>query len=636
MNGQPESSHDAEHNPAAQEFLRNAYSHADSIYAVPQPEAWSFQIDGESSSKRFLKYQYQPLQSTTQVRLIRLTHASNSKVKIGGNSMPDCEVFLADVNDSPQYETISYAWGPLHDTMPIFIDGDFCLEITKNLWSAIDVFRYISQPVILWADQVCIDQHNLQERRRQVALMQRIYSQARHTIIWLGSVDSVAARAFEFIEKVSELSIDQPTTWKIGLRIAQFGEEVVLAQHPVIRDFIVRERLGLRALSQLLRRPWFSRMWCFQEVVMSRSLLYFCGPSCCSWRDLYKAVGFCCEEPLPPIGWSSTGEALKSREQHLAGRADNMLELLRRTSYCLSTDPRDKIYAVLNVQSRHNAINLTADYTRTIKDVYVDTTTQVINQTRSLSIFMLRRENAKSEIPGLPTFVPDFSATGTPVPVEHPGRSSFRASANRPYISYGPQIQGQLNVRGKLVDRLVGLVFGSLHTNLNDDAFAIDKLYPTMLEILRGRMGVGKQHNARINPVAEKLIRTLTADLGGTWDRQDVTSVDYVQIRSIIDALRLPRSNQGVLSPWLQRFRSEARRCNPRSCLSLEKNTIALGPKSARPGDVIAILNGSSTPLVLRQKGHYFELIGQCYVDGMMYGEICTWPDEQADTFFLI
>lgn len=635
MNPQP-LSQDGEHNPAAQEFLRNAYSHADSIYAVPQPEVWSFQIDGQTLPKTFLKYHYQPLQSSTQVRLIRLTHASKCTVKIGNNPMPECEVFLADINDRPPYETISYAWGALHDTMPIFIDQHFCLEITKNLWTAIDVFRHRSKPMILWADQVCIDQHNLQERRRQVALMQRIYSQARHTIIWLGSVDSVSARAFEFIEKVAELSIDQPTIWDIGLRIAQFGEEVVLAQNHRLRDFIVRERPGLRALSQLLKRPWFSRMWCFQEVVMSRSLLYFCGPSCCSWKDLYKAVGFCCEEPLPPIGWSSTGEALKSREEHLAGRADNMLELLRRTSYCLSTDPRDKIYAVLNVQSRHNAIEISADYTRTIKDVYVDTTTQIIHQTRSLAIFMLRRENMKSEIPGLPTFVPDFSAIGTPIPVEHHGHSSFRASAHRPYISHGPQTLGQLNTRGKVVNRVVGLVFDALHTNLNDDAFAIDRLYPTMLGILRGRMGARNQQNSSIDPAAERLIRTLTADLGGTWDRKNLASVDHVQISSIIDALQLPRSHQGVLSPWIQRFRAESRRCTSRSCLRLEKNAIALGPKSARPGDVIAIINGSTTPLIIRQKGHYYELVGQCYVDGMMYGEMCNWVDTEADTFFLV
>jgi Heterokaryon incompatibility protein (HET) len=627
---------DAEHNPAAQEFLRQAYSHADAIYAVPQPEAWDINLGDHGALRRFMKYQYRPLAHENEVRLIKLYHASTSTVKFNGNALPQCEIFHADLRTGPKYDTISYAWGALHETETIFINNDSCLEITRNIWSALDVFRHKNIPMVLWADQLCIDQHNLEERRRQVALMQKIYSQARNTVIWLGQSDPTADAAFSFIEKVSKLNINQRTVWQVGVDIVRFSEEIVLAQHHELREFINRERQGLRALSRLLRKPWFARMWCFQEVVVSKNLLYFCGMAGCTWKDLYKAVGLCYEEPLPPIGWSSTSEALKSRERHLLGQSDELLELLRRTSYCLCTDPRDKIYAVLNVQSRRNPIEISADYTRTIRDVYIDTTKQIITRTRSLAIFILRRENVKSDIPGLPTWVPDFAAVGAPFPVEHHSRSSFCASAHRPYISHGPDIIGQLYVRGNVVDRVLGLVFESLSTSLSDDAFAVDKLYPTMLEILRGRMTAGKKHSTDIDPVAEKLIRTLTADLGGHWDRKQQAVVDNVEIGSIIDALRTQRTTPGVLNPWLQRFRSETRRCTSRAWIALEKKTIGLGPKSARPGDLVAVFNGSTIPLIIRPKGYYFELVGQCFVDGMMYGEICTWPDEQSDTFFLI
>jgi hypothetical protein len=639
---------DNEPNPAAQEFLKTAYSHADAIYAVPQPAAWDIQLDGSTYPRRFTKYQYLPLTHPHEVRLIKLYHASLSTAKFNGNALPQCEIFHADLRTNPVYETISYAWGPLHETETVYVNLDSCLEITRNLWSALDVFRHKSRPMVLWADQICIDQHNLAERRRQVALMQMIYSQARNTVIWLGQPDRTGALAFDFIEKVSELKVDQKTIWQIGIDIVRFSEEIVLAQQPELKAFINRERAGLRALSKLLRRPWFARMWCFQEVVVSKKLLYFCGMSGCTSTQLHKAVGLCYEEPLPPIGWSSTSESLTSRSRHLTGKSDELLELLRRTSFCLCTDPRDKIYAVLNVQSRRNPIDIPADYTRTIRDVYIDATRQIITRTRSLSIFVLRRENVKSLIPGLPSWVPDFAAVGAAFPVEHATRSSFRAAKNRPYIAHGPEIQGQLYVRGMVVDQVVGLVFESLFTSLHDDAFAIDSLYPTMLGILQGRIGGGRSRsgakvdiaaNTDLDPVAEKLIRTLTCDLGGRWDRKNQSTIDNVEIKAITTVLQpsashLPPTN----NPWLPRFRSETRRCTSRSWLSLSKHTIALGPRTARSGDLVVILNGSNLPCVVRRRenGHYFELAGQCFVDGIMYGEGVTWAEEEAEAFWLV
>jgi hypothetical protein len=39
----------------------------------------------------------------------------------------------------------------------------------------------------LWIDALCIDQSNIQERKYQVALMGRFYSEAEMVIAWLGS-----------------------------------------------------------------------------------------------------------------------------------------------------------------------------------------------------------------------------------------------------------------------------------------------------------------------------------------------------------------------------------------------------------------------------------------------------------------
>jgi hypothetical protein len=90
--------------------------------------------------------------------------------------------------------------------------------------------------------------------------------------------------------------------------------------------------------------------------------------------------------------------------------------------------------------------------------------------------------------------------------------------------------------------------------------------------------------------------------------------------------------------PWLLRMRSEAMRCTSRSWLALQTQVLALGPRVARAGDLIVVLNGSSLPCMVREKGRggYFELVGQCYVDGVMYGEGVDWGEEESETFWLV
>lgn len=48
---------------------------------------------------------------------------------------------------------------------------------------------------------------------------------------------------------------------------------------------------------------------------------------------------------------------------------------------------------------------------------------------------------------------------------------------------------------------------------------------------------------------------------------------------------------------------------------------LCLVPSTALVGDLIAILEGSQVPIVLRQFGASFLVVGDCYVHGIMYGE---------------
>ncbi len=71
-----------------------------------------------------------------------------------------------------------------------------------------------------------------------------------------------------------------------------------------------------------------------------------------------------------------------------------------------------------------------------------------------------------------------------------------------------------------------------------------------------------------------------------------------------------------------------------RRFLITESGIPGLGPRDTRQGDVIAILAGGRVPYVLRrspnqmkQSLNLYSFVGECYVDGVMYGEIMERPN---------
>lgn len=53
----------------------------------------------------------------------------------------------------------------------------------------------------------------------------------------------------------------------------------------------------------------------------------------------------------------------------------------------------------------------------------------------------------------------------------------------------------------------------------------------------------------------------------------------------------------------------------------------------------ITILHGSKVPVVIEEVGEgtdMWKVIGQCYLEGAMYGELVVWEEEQGDIFTIV
>ena len=144
------------------------------------------------------------------------------------------------------YEALSYTWGDYKKECSISC-GSERIEITANSAAALLQLRSPDAARALWIDQICINQDDVEERNKQVALMRKIFSEAENVVIWLGEEGPVDEMAFRFVPFL--LSHLPPLSASHGglMRQALIAKEVL-------------------ALSRIFSRPYFRRSWIIQEV----------------------------------------------------------------------------------------------------------------------------------------------------------------------------------------------------------------------------------------------------------------------------------------------------------------------------------------------------------------------------------
>ena len=107
------------------------------------------------------------------------------------------------IDEAPSYEAISYTWGEPTRTSQVLIDGKVFL-VTTNLFLALQRCMRLLKKRFLWADAICINQEDLEERNQQVALMKDIYQHADSVLVHLG----LSAEKSEEMVRIFPLIID--------------------------------------------------------------------------------------------------------------------------------------------------------------------------------------------------------------------------------------------------------------------------------------------------------------------------------------------------------------------------------------------------------------------------------------------
>ncbi|KAF2136693.1 uncharacterized protein K452DRAFT_292205 [Aplosporella prunicola CBS 121167] len=171
----------------------------------------------------------------------------------------ECRLRTYAIDRAPPYEAISYVWRVFDDNRDIsyiFCNGRL-LKITWNLDEALFHSTGRKSTKYLWADAICINQRDKNERARQVRSMGAIFAQASRVLAWLGGKAGEAFEVVRLLRKAVHLSgqTDRPVLIKMVKEVPE----------PSWIDF-----------HEVVYKEWFSRIWILQEIGLASDALLLC------------------------------------------------------------------------------------------------------------------------------------------------------------------------------------------------------------------------------------------------------------------------------------------------------------------------------------------------------------------------
>jgi hypothetical protein len=185
-------------------------------------------------------YSYASLPSEKTIRMLTLYPGEKDHPLQGA-------LEVVNIDSLGFYEPISYVWGkdPTR-SHKIICDGQE-LSLTSSLYHALSRLRLPDRPRRLWADQICINQDDKDERSQQVQFMNSIYKCANHVLVWLGTdMENMAKPAFALVRQLSETFSDEE-------KLARFRSDHT-------DSLAERSSEEWKALMALAGLPWVSRI----------------------------------------------------------------------------------------------------------------------------------------------------------------------------------------------------------------------------------------------------------------------------------------------------------------------------------------------------------------------------------------
>ncbi|CAM1510951.1 Fc.00g084640.m01.CDS01 [Cosmosporella sp. VM-42] len=529
-----------------------------------------------------------------------------------------------------EYEALSYTWGSSVLTQRVEISG--CSGwITESLDLAL---RHLRAPaggneLTLWVDALCIDQCSDLEKNKYIPIMGQIYNRAQTVLVWLGEDDYKSRSAMNYF---NNLRYDPRLPLMTALE-ESFGG-----------DMDEWYNFG----DSLLTREWWGRAWVVQEYIMSRKMLFICGHDSMS-EDLFTTIVMFAVYRRLSLFRTSPGNAIQSHTrqaaQALFAAKDGKKTGALKNDLCAwitnfhpwgCRDEVDRIYAFMGMVDNCTIIpryELKLQWPK----VYAEAAVEIMRQRNSLDFICVGQGKARhKDLPA--NWVPDLRMhpveTPALLPLNYASKSRYKASNESGFEA--EVIGNELKVNG--------IRFAQIKetTILHDEE---EKGIPETKTLAYGQ---GGRH--RTTPYTHKsehtcevaMVRTLCWDLnherqrcgpGETFaEREPHWPVPRDFRPEVVDEYHRRNLFEVLMSVAASQHR------NLRRFAILDGGYFAMVPPDAQLQDWVCVLEGASVPMVLRKvqgTALGYKFIGECYVHGIMDGELWRRHIGPLDNFYL-
>lgn len=364
-------------------------------------------------------FPYEPLKTDRhEIRLIQL------KAKTHEPSQSDCalsvDLIHAQRGHCQPYTALSYAWGRNNVQAPLRIK-DRHYYINETVDAALRQLQDEDSDVSVWVDQICINQQDNVEKGNQVQQMKEIYGEAEIVVVWLGPAANGSDKLLKHLGRM-------------GTLIWSGDHQRVLAPHQTKNAIEAIER----AFRFLCERDYWKRLWIMQEYAVASRLKIACG-SVMIWDWQLQAVFvFINKLSVNDQAGSSGGngpdtiirdmvriyktptasfmEGVVTRRNRYQDQTDrdsdslfqvlvSTLVLERDYNFPLATDPRDRIFSVLQLAKDKAEFSFFPDYTWTCERIYREAALTMLKQGHIDILAYCQLPEDSSDIP---SWVPDW------------------------------------------------------------------------------------------------------------------------------------------------------------------------------------------------------------------------------------
>ncbi|KAK3989394.1 het-domain protein, partial [Cladorrhinum sp. PSN332] len=630
-----------------------------------------------------LQYMYRPLKEG-EIRLAKL-HARQPRP--GTHFIPAITIVHQQLEEiKGQYDALSYVWGNT-DPCNMRLLGSLRMLVQRLAQEK----NSLPQPKkLVWVDAICINQADDDEKSRQVTKMRDIYHSAAQTVAYLGDERDDSKVFMWFMSRIAQqFGREMEKSFGKKALIACLVEQSLASTFQgTSMGKLLQNRRIMRSLALLLARPYFQRIWTVQELAVSENSRMYCGLDSCipMWLFLFLShtVISAGIQLADQIGEHDTRMDMCRGLAQFTGMMDTYTHvrddfveyrglhlLLQRFRSSQATNELDKIYALLGLSSDKSLKEFPIDYRTTKAELFTKVAHFIAHDAdRGANLIYEAARSEYNPRSGLPSWVPDWTElpvrTNLGATLSASARGFWDASDNTKRTAEGNSLgrlvieiapQGNiLRVKAALLQRVVTLGSTPPEPNSQGGSTALNTAHlvnviDDLVKFKQQSLGSSTEY---YRPTGEPIdtalgilleadqIRQSGAALTTLYEDNGSRSFLYgFDVKVLEQAILLHRGSerQGFLSQVYAGDRTAIhnmiRATVGRRFGVTDGRFAGLVPSQTEVRDWICVLDGATVPFVLREReeegGRSFGLVGDCYVHGMMLGEMFNDEGRQPE-----